>query len=300
MRAARRGLGPSACIALASAFVLLTGGAAQAQQAPVALGAADSFAVLAGQQIGNVGLTVITGDLGVSPGAAIAGFPPGTVNGATHPGDAAALQAQASLTTAYNDAAGRTPGPALGPDLGGLTLAPGVYTRAGALALTGTLTLDGQGDPNAVFIIQVSGTLNTGNNQGVVRLVNGAQACRVYWQVGSSAQLGTNSTFAGTLMALTNITLTSGASVDGRTLARNGNVFMDANRVTRRPCATAAATPPASAPPPTSGSRVTTPAITGLALTPSVFRAANFGGPTSPGHGRRSPRPGSARTCPSA
>jgi len=127
---------------------------ALAAQPPVGLGTADSYAVLAGQTVTNTGPSTVNGDLGVTPGAAITGFPPGTVNGTVHAADAVALQAQSDLTTAYNDAAGRTPPAAIPADLGGLTLTGGVYKSASALGLTGALTLDAQGDPNTVFIFQ--------------------------------------------------------------------------------------------------------------------------------------------------
>src|SRR5581483_9368201 len=132
---------------------------ASAAQAPVGLGTADSFAVLAGSTVTNTGPSTINGDLGVSPGTAITGFPPGTVNGTIHAADAVAGQAQSDLTTAYNDAASRTPPAVVSGDLGGLTLAPGVYKASSSIGLTGTLTLDAQGKPNAVFVFQVGSTL---------------------------------------------------------------------------------------------------------------------------------------------
>src|SRR6478735_1772767 len=174
-------------------------------QAPVGLGTATSFAVLAGAAVTNTGPSMISGDLGVSPGTAVTGFPPGLVsNGTIHSADAVAAQAQADLTTAYNDAARRTPRDAVPPDLGGLTLLPGVYNRATTMGLTGTVTLNAQGNPNAVFIFQAGSSLITASNS-TVALINGASPCNVYWQVGSSATLGTNTTFVGTIMALTSI-----------------------------------------------------------------------------------------------
>ncbi|WP_374202862.1 ice-binding family protein [Saccharothrix sp. S26] len=147
-----------------------------------------------------------------------------------------AAQAQADLTVAYDDAAGRAPtGQALPADLVGLTLVGGVYRASGATELNGTLTLDGQGDPNTVWIFQIPSTLITGS-ASVVSLINGARACNVFWQVGSSATLGTNSDFVGTIMALTSITVNTGADVQGRALARNGSVTLDDNTFTTDVC----------------------------------------------------------------
>jgi hypothetical protein len=134
------------------------------------------FSVLAGQSVTNTGPTVVGGDLGVSPGSSVTGFPPGTVLGTTHVADATAVTAQTDLTTAYNDAAGRTPTASVSGDIGGQTLTPGVYNSTSTLGITGTLTLDGQGDPNAVFIIQVGSALTTASSS-VVNLINGTQAC---------------------------------------------------------------------------------------------------------------------------
>jgi hypothetical protein len=179
---------------------------------------------------------VITGNLGVSPGTAVTGFPPGKVNGTIHAADAVANQAQTDLTTAYNDAAARTPATAVSADLGGQTLAPGVYNSASSLGLTGQLTLDAAGDPNAVFIFQAGSTLTTASSSRV-SLLNGAQSCNVFWQVGSSATLGTSSTFAGNILALTSISLNDGVNVDGRALARNGAVTLINDTISAAHCA---------------------------------------------------------------
>ena len=213
-------------------------------EGPVGLGTATSFAVLAGQTITNTGASVISGDVGLSPGSAVVGFPPGIVNnGTVHATDAVAAQAESDLTASYLDAAGRTPVSPVGPDLSGLTLTTGVYS-AGAMSLTGTVILDGQGDPNASWVFQAASTLITGSTS-VVSLINGASACNVFWQVTSSATLGTSSTFVGTIMALTSIAATTAAQVTGRLLARNGEVTLDAN-VINAPTGCAVFAPPAT------------------------------------------------------
>lgn len=210
---------------------------AQAAQPPVGLGTVDSFAVLGGSAVTNTGPSTINGDLGVSPGTSITGFPPGTVNGAVHATDAVAGQAQSDLTTAYNDAAGRTPPTAVPADLGGLTLTSGVYKSGSSLGLTGTLTLDAQGDPNSVFVFQAGSDLTTATASRV-NLINGAQPCNVFWQIGSSATLGTSSGFVGTLMALTSISLNDSVTLQGRALARNGAVTLINDTITAARCAT--------------------------------------------------------------
>ncbi|WP_326611478.1 ice-binding family protein [Streptomyces scopuliridis] len=224
-------------VVLAATVIAATSTRANALATPVPLGTATSFAVLAGQSVTNTGPSVITGDLGVSPGTAISGFPPGLVNGVQHSADAVALQAKSDLVAAYNNAAGQATDAALPPDAGGLTLVPGVYTASSTLGLTGTLTLDAQGDPNAVWVFQVGSGLTTASASRVL-LINGASPCNVYWQIGSSATLGTGTTFVGTIMALTSISVTTNASIDGRALARNGSVTLDTNRITRPQCGT--------------------------------------------------------------
>jgi hypothetical protein len=205
---------------------------AQAVQAPVALGSASTFGVLAGSTVTNTGASTVNGDLGLSPGTSVTGFPPGTVTGTTHAGDAAAAQAQNDLTTAYNDAAGRTVGAiTVSGNLGGQTLTPGLYKSTSTLAISsGDLTLDAQGDANAVFIFQVGSSLTTTSGRRVI-LSGGAKAANIFWQVGSSATLGTTSVFKGNILAQTSITVTTGAVVDGRLLARTGQVSLDASVV---------------------------------------------------------------------
>ncbi len=210
----------------------------------VNLGAADSFAILAGSTITNTGSSVINGDLGLSPGSSVTGFPPGTVNGTQHVTDTGAANAQLALTTAYNNAAGQTPVSTVPTELGGTTKTAGIYNSAdGTFGITGTLTLDAQGDPNAVFIFKTASTLITAGASNIV-LANGAQACNVFWQVGSSATLGTNSTFKGNILALTSATLTTGANVEGSVLARNGAVTLDSNTVTKATCVVPPPPPP--------------------------------------------------------
>jgi hypothetical protein len=209
---------------------------------PVPLGAAAGFSVLAGSTVTNTGPTTVQGDLGVSPGTAVTGFPPGILAGTLHSADAVALQAKADLTTAYNDAAGRGPSTTVAVELGGQTFTPGVYGSAAALGLTGSVVLDGQGSSDGVFVFQAGSTLITASGSSVL-LINGANPCNVFWQVGSSATLGTGTHLVGSILAMASITLTTGATVDGRALARNAAVTMDTNSITTPQC-TAVPPPP--------------------------------------------------------
>ncbi len=208
-----------------------------AAQAAVTLGTAGNFAVLAGSTVTNTGSTIINGgNVGVSPGTAITGFPPGSVTSpyTLDSANAAASQAQSDLTTAYNAAAGLAPTQNLtGTDLGGLTLTPGVYFFSTSAGLTGTLTLNDQGNSAAQFVFQIGSTLTTASNASVVVLNSGSTPdCNVFWQVGSSATLGTGTAFEGHILALTSITLNTGASItNGSALARNGAVTLDANTI---------------------------------------------------------------------
>lgn len=216
-------------------WLVLLGRPTSVQAQNVVLGTAAAYGVLgATPNVTNTGPTVVTGDVGVWPAASITGFPPGIVNGAIHAGDSAAQQAQSDLTTAYNDAAGR-PCP-LGNNLTGLvlgsggtvlTLTPGVYCFASTAQLTGDLILNGAG----VYIFQVGSGLTTATGSSVT-LTNGASACGVWWQIGSSATIGTFTALAGNVLALTSITVTTGASVDGRVLAQTGTVTLDSNAIT--------------------------------------------------------------------
>ena len=198
------------------------------------LGVDDTFAVLAGSTITNTGASIIDGDLGLSAGTAITGFPPGTVNGTIHNADGVALQAQSDWTSAFSAATGAAcPGgnDLSGQDLGGLTLTPGVYCLSSSAQLTGTLTLNSLGDPNAFFLFQIGGTLTTSSASSVV-FVNGGSGDNVFWAVGSSATLGTTTAFQGNILALASITLNTGASIGcGRALASTGAVTLDDNLV---------------------------------------------------------------------
>ena len=254
---------------------LVTAGTAGAAQPPVGLGTATSFAVLAGSTVTNTGPSVITGDVGVSPGAAIVGFPPGLVTGAFHAADAVADLAETDLVDAYNDAAGRIPVTSAPADLAGSVLVAGVYGGP-TLGLTGTVTLDAQGDPNAVFVFQSASTLITASNS-VVALVNGADPCNVYWQIGSSATLGTNSTFVGTAMALTSITAQTSATITGRLLARNGATTLDSNVITAPNCAVISPTT-------TTTTATTAPASTTATTAPATTTPGGTG-TTTPGGG---------------
>ncbi len=201
---------------------------------PVALGSAGTFVVLAGSTVTNTGPTSVTGDLGVSPGTAVTGFPPGTIIGAQHDGDPTAAQAIADMTIAYNDTAGRSLCPiGVAGNLGGMTLAPGLYKSTSSLAVSsGDLTLDAQGDPDAVFIFQMASTMTTTPGRMVI-LAGGAKSANIYWQVGTSATLGTNSVMEGTVMADQSITMNTGATINGRVLARVAAVSLDSNTIVK-------------------------------------------------------------------
>jgi subtilisin family serine protease len=222
--------------------LMLTARALGQPKAPVDLGTAAGYAVLAGSTVTSTGPTTVTGNLGLSPGTSVTGFPPGLLTGGVqNVANPAAVQAKADLVAAYDEAAGQTPAtPVVASTLGGLTLTPGVYS-GGALDLTGTLTLDAQGDSGAVFVFQAASTLITAS-ASQVKLVNGASPCNVFWKVGSSATLGTTTSFKGSILALASITANTGATVDGRLLALTAAVTLDSNTIDASACSS----PPAS------------------------------------------------------
>jgi hypothetical protein len=218
-----------------------------AQASQVDLGTAGTFVALGGSTVTNTGPSVLNGDLGVAPGTALVGFGlPAVVNGATHANDGVAQQAKLDLTTAYNVAAGQPVAPAndlTGTNLGSRTLTAGAYRFTSSAQLTGALTLDAQGDPNAQFVFEIASTLTTASASSVV-MVNGASPCNVYWQVGSSATLDTTTAFQGNLMANASISLNNGATVMGRLLARTGQISLINNVLNRGGCATGSTSTP--------------------------------------------------------
>jgi Ice-binding-like len=226
------------CLVIAAAAVMLPRHDCMAIPAIVNLGTDSSFAILAGSGITDTGPTTIIGDIGSYPTTSITGLANISLTGANQSlNSSVMITAQSDLTTAFNDAAGRTPGVTYtgGSDIGGLTLTSGVYFDSSVLAITGTLTLNAQGNSDAVFIFQVGSALNTATGSKVL-LENGAQACHVFWEVGSSATLETTTEFVGNILAKTSITLDTGATVDGRLLAENGAVTLDSNTITEAIC----------------------------------------------------------------
>lgn len=240
--------------AVVAVFVALSS-ATQASAAttidgPIDLGAATGFSVLGASAVTNTGPSIIPADLGVSPGTSITGFPPGVINGTPHPTDAVAASAQADTTTAYNVAASLTPTTSGLTDLVGLTLTPGVYS-GGELSLSGDLTLDGSA--SSVWVFQAASTLITASGSNIL-LINGADICNVFWQVGSSATLGSGSSFVGTILAAQAITANTSATIAGRLLARETAVTLDSNVITEPTgCADASTTVVSASPTITSG-----------------------------------------------
>jgi len=268
-------------LALAASLTFVVPAVAHA--APVTLGDAGPFVVLGGSTVTNTGPSVLDGDLGVSPGTALTGFgAPAVVNGATHAGDEVAADAQDALTSAYLVAAGLPPDRNLtGQDLGGLRLTPGVYAYDSSAQLTGQLTLDAEGNSDAHFVFQIGSALTTASASSV-RLINGASPCNVYWQITSSAVLGGTTAFSGNIMALTDISLGDAASVQGRLLARNGQVTLINNVLDNSACtrgSTSGGTDP------TSGG--TSP--TAGAATPTSGAATPTSGATTPTSGATTP-----------
>lgn len=252
-RDARRATVSVAAVLAVVVGMVLAGPSGSARAATqVDLGTAESFAVLAGSAISNTGPTTINGDVGLHPGgpSSVTGFSSVTLNGQPHYGDGVALQAKSDLTTAYNNAASQPTSATVATDLGTQVLTGGVYRSAsGTFGMTGTLTLDAQGTAGTVWIFQTDTTLVTASNSRVV-LINGADPCNVFWQVGSSATLGTGTSFAGNILAAESVTLNTSATISGRALARNAAVTMDTNTITAANCP-AQVTPPPPSPSPT-------------------------------------------------
>lgn len=258
---------------------------ADAAEAPVGLGTAAAFSVLAHSTVTNTGPSLLSADVGVSPGSAVTGFPPGIILGTTQVANGVASTAKADALVAFNDADGRVLPAAVPNDLVGLTLLAGLHASPGPMSLSGEVTLDGGGDPDAVFIFQSPSTLITGSD-ALVTLTNGAQACNIVWQVDSSVTLGTDTAFQGTILAAASITLTTGATLQGRAHALNGAVTLDTNTITSGDCEIEPPIPSGSAtvttpPPATATTTLTSPGATGLTSAPGPVPGA----PTSPGSG---------------
>lgn len=227
----RNGLLAFTSMAAASALVVIGAGGASAAVTPIPLGTAASFAVLAGAGVTATGANILNGDIGTFPNTSISGAGTIVVNGTNHGGDGVTQGAKDDLTNAFGIAAGEGPTSPIAADLAGTTLLAGIYNSASTVQLSGALTLDAEGNPDSLFVFQAGSDLIIGPG-AVVNLINGAQACNVYWQVGSSASLDSGASFKGTIMALTSITLNAGATVEGRLLASNGNVTLNTNTVT--------------------------------------------------------------------
>jgi len=266
-------------------FVMAMSGTSIAAQPTVNLGTTSTFAVLAGSTITNTGTTTINGDVGgdvgLFPGTVFTGQDSASISGTVHLADTVAIEAKNDLVTAYDDANGRTPVTRIPTELGGTILTPGVYDSAdGTFQITGTLTLDAQGDPDGVFIFKTASTLITASSSNV-NLINSARFCRTFWAVGSSATLGTNSNFVGHILAMTSITANTGALIQGQLLARNGAVTLDNNTITNGICDVIPATggtanPPAVVVTPpavgiSTGAAIVTPPAVGIATGAAIL-----------------------------
>lgn len=271
---------PAIAIVAVAAIGVFTNISTSSAITPVPLGTSSTFAVLAGAGITNTGTTVVSGtaggDMGSSPTPSFTGTETITTNGTMFlAAEANVGQAKGALDTAYLDAAGRTPATAVPVELGGTTLVAGVYKSPTSLGITGTVTLDAQNDPNAVWVFQTDATLITASSS-LVSLINGAQACNVFWQVGSSATFGTDSDFAGHVFAQTSIQTTSGTVIRGQLLARDASVTLISTRIINDACVTVTPTPTATATatptptPPSSGGGDTTPATRTPSPTPTA------------------------------
>jgi hypothetical protein len=257
-------------VLLGSLSTLIFASSALGATATVGLGTAAPFSVLAGSTVTNTGPTTMFGDLGLAPGSSVTGAP--HVLGTTHIDDAVAIEAKSALTTAYNEAAARPTNGSAGTELAGQEFSPGVYTASSSLLLSsGSVTLNAEGNPNAVFIFQIPTTLTTGSNT-TVSLVGGAQACNVFWQVGSSATLGSGTHFVGTIMASASITANTAATIHGRLLAQTAAVTLEDNTITTSNCASSASGSGG-------GTETTTPEET------TALEVATTGGGTTTGTG---------------
>jgi hypothetical protein len=200
----------------------------------VSLGAAADFVVLSGETITNTGFTIINGNVGLSPGSALTGFPPGVINGVVHASDAVAATAKKALNDAYIDAKGRSgaPIPLVG-DLGGMTLGPGLYFSSTSMALDGgDVTLDGGGDQDAIWVFQITSTFVAMVGRKVI-LINNAKPDNVFWNVSSSATIGVGVSMVGNFLTDTSITVQTGASMEGRFLTQIGSVTFDSNNINK-------------------------------------------------------------------
>lgn len=254
---------------------------ANASVSPVDLATASTFGILANTTITNTGTSSVEGsaggDIGIHAGTSITGLSTLTISGTIHTADAVALLAKNDLSKAYDDAAGRVPFITIPTELGGSTLVPGVYTSAsGTFGVTGTLTLDGQNDIDAVFIFQMAATLITASSSKII-MTNGARVCNVFWQVGSSATLGTDSTFIGHIMASASIAANTGANIYGSLHAKTGAVTLQGNKITNIACETLPTNPPTN-PPVTTNPPVSPPTTTNPVTNPPVTSPTEKGG----------------------
>jgi hypothetical protein len=242
----RRTLATAVLLVVLASFLALTlARASGAAATGVPLGSASTFAILAGAGITNTGPTTVSGDIGTFATTSFTGSASVTQNGVNHAGDSVTQDAKNALVTAYNNAAAQGPtSPIVGLTLGGKTLTRGVYNSASTIDLTGTVTLNAEGDPDSIFVLQAGSALTTATSSSVI-LTNGARSCNVFWQIGSDATLGVGSSFVGTLLVKNSIVLDTGAVVDGRVLASVGSVTLDSNTISKPGCVTSA---PASNP----------------------------------------------------
>ena len=255
-------------------IVMILPASVMAAQPPVNLGTTESYAVLAATTITNIGTTTINGekggDVGLYPGTSFTGQETAVISGAVHVNDTDALAAQNDLIIAYDDAAGRTPVTRIPSELGGSTLKPGIYDSAdGTFSITGTLTLDAEGDPDGVFVFLTASTLITATDSNI-SLLNSARFCRIFWKVGSSATLGSYSHFVGHILAYTTITANTGASVQGQLLARNGAVTLDSNTITNGICAEAAVSTPTPTAAPAAGQITAVPTLAAAPIVSTI------------------------------